>query len=204
MKQKQNERIQRNTSPKGIGITIWKKMQFYRNLTKHTEIMASFYLVFLPVSLCHLSYHLPIALIICVTNYPKLSGLRKPPFISSPILVLLIGQLGQSWFSVLTGLASSGLGWDSLTSLAVSMLLAHLRCPWLSPHVSSFSRKAQWSQGFKRGNKNAHLLFKFFFAFMAFVDILLAKASHMAKFRVSVEGHYQRVWLQRGLKNWGY
>lgn len=67
--------------------------------------------------------------------------------------------VGQSWFSVLSELGSSGHGWDSLTSLAVSMMLAHLGCPWLSPHVSSSSRIAQWSQGFKRGSKNAHLLF---------------------------------------------
>lgn len=97
---------------------------------------------------------------------------------------------------------SSYVGWDSFASLEVFMLSAHLGCLWLTPHVPSFSSMA-WAScyGDDRNSRKKAKCTHAFFACTKFVAIPLVNASHMAKSKVNVKGHYQRMWLWKGLKN---
>ena len=97
---------------------------------------------------------------------------------------------------------SYDVGWDSFTGLAVFTLLAHLGCLWLTPHVP-FSSSMAWTccYGDCRNSRKKAKCTHDFFACTKFVAILLVNASHVAKSKVNVKGHYQRMWLWKGLKN---
>lgn len=98
-----------------------------------------------------------------------------------------------SWW--LGGWLPTGLsGWEDQGHFYVSL------SSFLQASLGMFLQ--QW-QGAKRGSKIFKSLFEVS-AYIKFVTVLLIKATYMAKLRINMGGHYQRVWRQRHMKNWGH